>query len=98
MYGAEEGADSLIDRLSKDKVLTFRDLYWPRTFLIIIPHPLNQDPILRCGAMHAIATAYAGTANNKAIRQLLHVAVSDVSDDVRRTSVMALGFSFFPSR
>jgi 26S proteasome regulatory subunit N2 len=36
--------------------------------------------------------AYAGTASNKAIKQLLHVAVSDVSDDVRRAAVMALGF------
>ncbi|GJS15332.1 26S proteasome non-ATPase regulatory subunit 1 homolog A-like protein [Tanacetum coccineum] len=31
--------------------------------------------------------------NNKAIRQLLHFVVSDVSDDVRRrTAVLALGF------
>ncbi|GKE69893.1 26S proteasome non-ATPase regulatory subunit 1 homolog A-like protein, partial [Tanacetum coccineum] len=31
--------------------------------------------------------------NNKAIRQLLHFVVSDVSDDVRRrTVVLALGF------
>ncbi|KAI3839497.1 hypothetical protein MKX03_011809 [Papaver bracteatum] len=36
--------------------------------------------------------AYRGTANNKAIRQLLHFAISDVGDDVRRTAVLALGF------
>ncbi|RWR87211.1 26S proteasome non-ATPase regulatory subunit 1 A-like protein [Cinnamomum micranthum f. kanehirae] len=46
----------------------------------------DQDPILRYGGMYAIALAYRGTANNKAIRQLLHFAVSDVSDDVRRTA------------
>jgi len=36
--------------------------------------------------------AYCGTGNNAAIRKLLHVAVSDVSDDVRRAAVTALGF------
>ncbi|KAG6726123.1 hypothetical protein I3842_02G065500 [Carya illinoinensis] len=37
----------------------------------------DQDPILRYGGMYALALAYSGTANNKAIRQLLHFAVSD---------------------
>jgi 26S proteasome regulatory subunit N2 len=36
--------------------------------------------------------AYCATGNNKAIRRLLHVAVSDVNDDVRRAAVTALGF------
>lgn len=39
--------------------------------------------------------AYAGTADNKAIRKLLHVAVSDVNDDVRRAAVTALGFILY---
>ena len=39
--------------------------------------------------------AYAGTANNKAIRRLLHFAVSDVNDDVRRAAVTSLGFLLF---
>ena len=55
----------------------------------------DADAILRYGAMYAIALAYAGTGNNKAIRKLLHVAVSDVSDDVRRAAVTALGFILF---
>ncbi|KAI4345368.1 hypothetical protein L6164_012498 [Bauhinia variegata] len=55
----------------------------------------DQDPILRYGGMYALALAYIGTANNKAIRQLLHFAVSDVSDDVRRTAVLALGFVLY---
>ncbi|KAE8717553.1 26S proteasome non-ATPase regulatory subunit 1-like protein B [Hibiscus syriacus] len=55
----------------------------------------DQDPILRYGGMYALALAYAGTANNKAIRQLLHFAVSDVSDDARRTAVLALGFILY---
>ncbi|KAI3890509.1 hypothetical protein MKW92_040898, partial [Papaver armeniacum] len=52
----------------------------------------DQGSILRYGGMYALAMAYRGTTNNKAIRQLLHFAVSDVSDDVRRTAVLALGF------
>ncbi|CAI9762778.1 unnamed protein product [Fraxinus pennsylvanica] len=55
----------------------------------------DQDPILRYGGMYALALAYQGTGNNKAIRQLLHFAVSDVSDDVRRTAVLALGFVLY---
>ena len=45
--------------------------------------------------MYTIAMAYCGTGSNKAIRKLLHVAVSDVNDDVRRAAVMALGFLLF---
>ncbi|KAJ0903455.1 putative armadillo-like helical, 26S proteasome regulatory subunit RPN2 [Helianthus annuus] len=56
---------------------------------------LDQDAIIRYGGMYAIALAYSGTSNNKAIRQLLHFAVSDVSDDVRRTAVLALGFVLY---
>ncbi|XP_076948182.1 26S proteasome non-ATPase regulatory subunit 1 homolog B-like [Bidens hawaiensis] len=56
---------------------------------------LDQDAILRYGGMYALAMAYRGTGNNKAIRQLLHFAVSDVSDDVRRTAVLALGFVLY---
>lgn len=52
----------------------------------------DKNPILRAGAMYAIAMAYVGTSNNPAIRKLLHVAVSDVNDDVRRAAVTALGF------
>eukprot|EP00954_Amorphochlora_amoebiformis_P010347 808389-Amorphochlora_amoeboformis.AAC.1 len=53
---------------------------------------MDKDPILRYGGMNTIALAYVGTSNNKVIRKLLHVAVSDVSDDVRRAAVTALGF------
>ena len=34
--------------------------------------------------MYTIAFAYAGSGSNNALRKLLHVAVSDVADDVRR--------------
>ncbi|KAG1285273.1 hypothetical protein G6F66_010466 [Rhizopus arrhizus] len=69
MYGKEEQADDLIDKLLEDK-----------------------DSVLRYGGIYTIAMAYNGTGNNKAIRRLLHVAVSDVNDDVRRAAVTSLGF------
>ncbi|CCJ30008.1 unnamed protein product [Pneumocystis jirovecii] len=52
----------------------------------------DLDPILRYGGIYTIAMAYCGTENNKAIKRLLHTAVSDVNDDVRRASVISLGF------
>eukprot|EP00884_Botryococcus_braunii_P016818 jgi/Botrbrau1/381/Bobra.110_2s0036.1 len=69
MYGREEGAETLIEQMTRD-----------------------QDPILRYGGMFVIGMAYRGTSNNGAIQKLLHFAVSDVSDDVRRAAVMNLGF------
>ncbi|CAM9505548.1 unnamed protein product, partial [Discosporangium mesarthrocarpum] len=55
----------------------------------------DRDPIMRYGAMYAIGMAYCGTSNNHAVRRLLHVAVSDVSDDVRLAAVTCLGFVLF---
>lgn len=55
----------------------------------------DRDPIVRYGGMYALAMAYCGTADNNAIRKLLHVAVSDVNDDVRRAAVTAIGFVNF---
>lgn len=52
----------------------------------------DKDAILRYGGIYTVALAYAGTGNNRAISRLLHVAVSDGSDDVRRAAVMSLGF------
>jgi 26S proteasome regulatory subunit N2 len=72
MYGQQEGADVLIEQLSREK-----------------------DPILRYGGMYVIAMAFAGTSNNSAVRRLLHVAVSDVNDSVRRAAVTCLGFVLF---
>eukprot|EP00983_Pelagomonas_calceolata_P044853 1139475-Pelagomonas_calceolata.AAC.5 len=51
-----------------------------------------QDPIIRYGAMYVLGMAYRGTSNNGAVQKLLHFAVSDVSDDVRRAAVLCLGF------
>ncbi|XP_058443790.1 26S proteasome non-ATPase regulatory subunit 1 [Malaya genurostris] len=55
----------------------------------------DKDPVLRRSGMYTIAMAYCGTGNNQAIRKLLHVAVSDVNDDVRRAAVTAIGFILF---
>jgi len=52
----------------------------------------DRDPIIRYGAMYGLALAYCGTGSNKAIRILLHTAVSDVSDDVRMAAVIGLAF------
>ncbi|KAJ3111018.1 proteasome regulatory particle base subunit [Phlyctochytrium bullatum] len=55
----------------------------------------DKDPILRYSGIYTVAMAYSGTGSNKAIKKLLHVAVSDVNDDVRRAAVTALGFVLF---
>lgn len=52
----------------------------------------SKDSILRYGACFTIGLAYCGTSNKLAIKKLLHVAVSDSSDNVRRVAVMCLGF------
>eukprot|EP00126_Sphaerothecum_destruens_P004013 Sdes_comp17882_c0_seq1m7144 len=61
---------------------------------VIDPLVTDQDPILRLSAVYCIAMAYCGTGNNCAIKKLLHVAVSDVNNDVRRGAVISLGFLF----
>jgi len=57
----------------------------------------DKDAILRRCAMYTIAMAYVGSGSNKANRKLLHVAVSDVNNDVRRAAVESLGFVMFRS-
>lgn len=42
--------------------------------------------------MFMIGMAYIGTANNRAIKTLLHYASADVNDDVRRAAVTSIGF------
>jgi len=55
----------------------------------------DRDPLLRYGAQYTLALAYCGTGSNKAIRLLLHTAVSDVSDDVRMAAVIGLAFVLY---
>lgn len=42
-----------------------------------------------------IGMAYAGSNNNKVIRKLLHVTVSDVDSNVRRAAITNVGFLLF---
>lgn len=59
----------------------------------IIEDLLKQESsILRYGGAFAVGLAFAGTGDNGAIKKLLHYAVSDPSDDVRRAAVLNLGF------
>ncbi len=55
----------------------------------------DRDALMRCGATYTIGMAYAGTGNNKAIQRLLHIAVSDVKDEVRMAAVTNIGFVSF---
>ncbi|XP_062521379.1 26S proteasome non-ATPase regulatory subunit 1-like [Corticium candelabrum] len=55
----------------------------------------DKDPLLRRSGMYTIGMAYCGSGNNKALKQLLHVAVSDVDNDVRRAAVTSVGFILF---
>jgi len=52
----------------------------------------SKKPLLRESAAWVIALAYVGTASNTALERLLHLAVSDVNPDVRRASVIGVGF------
>ncbi|KAI3626445.1 hypothetical protein CBS9595_001806 [Malassezia furfur] len=62
------------------------------TIEVLITH---KDATMRYGGVYTLALAYAGTGSNAAISRLLHLAVSDGSDDVRRAAVTALGFLLF---
>merc|ERR1712178_295420 len=52
----------------------------------------DKEPLLRRAACLATGLAWVGTGSNDALSKMLHTAVSDVSDDVRRASVQAIGF------
>merc|ERR1711998_288619 len=54
----------------------------------------HEDFHLRYGSCYAIALAYSATGNNKALRWLLDMAVSDISNDVRRAASTSIGFVF----
>lgn len=52
----------------------------------------KQQPIFREGAAWVIALANVGNASNSALQRLLHIAVSDLNDNVRRAAVIGVGF------
>jgi len=51
-----------------------------------------KDQVVRYGGALAIGMAYCGTSNNRALKKLLSLTASDVSDDVRRASTMSIGY------
>jgi len=55
---------------------------------------LLQEPnaVMRFGGAWTVAAAYACSADKGAIDKLLHLAVSDANDDVRRAAAVGLGF------
>uniref|UniRef100_A0A1I8HYZ4 26S proteasome non-ATPase regulatory subunit 1 n=1 Tax=Macrostomum lignano TaxID=282301 RepID=A0A1I8HYZ4_9PLAT len=57
----------------------------------------DKDPILRWSGVYTVAMAYCGSGSNSAVRRLLHYAVTDTSDDVRRAAVLSIGFVLFKS-
>lgn len=89
-YAKQEEADETAKALLAEKVSNHSSNLRAYSFLTFW-----QDPILRYGGVYTVALAYAGTSNNYAIRKLLHVAVSDTSDDVRRAAVTSLAFVLF---
>ncbi|EAX82388.1 Proteasome/cyclosome repeat family protein, partial [Trichomonas vaginalis G3] len=52
----------------------------------------SRQPLMREGAAWIIALANIGNASNDALQKLLHIAVSDVNDNVRRAAVIGIGF------
>ncbi|GJW41075.1 26S proteasome non-ATPase regulatory subunit 1 homolog A-like protein [Tanacetum coccineum] len=84
-----------------DKEITIDDIPLATKPLMIVEYKIVKEGqkgfyhLIRLMGMYALALAYAGTSNSKAIHQLLHFVVSDISDDVRRTVVLALGFVLY---
>lgn len=55
----------------------------------------DKDVVIRFGGIWTISMAYAGSSENLAVSKLLHAAVSESDDDVRRAAVIGLGFVLF---
>jgi len=54
----------------------------------------SNDTIRYC-AMFTIGMAYCGTSNDTAAAKLLHYAVADKTDEVKRAAVINLGFIYY---
>lgn len=55
----------------------------------------EKDEVLRMGAVNVLGMAYFDTCENKVISLLLQIAATDLSNDVRRASVLALCFVMY---
>ena len=52
----------------------------------------DNDPWIRLGGCLTLSMAFVGTEDLDQIERLLHVGISDTSDDVRRTAFICVGF------
>jgi 26S proteasome regulatory subunit N2 len=88
-YERQEEADETIQMFLAEKVCSpFRSIDAPTDYS-------RYRTILRYGGVYTLPLAYAGTSNNDAIGRLLHISVSDTSDDIRRAAVTSLAFLLF---
>ncbi len=93
-YAHESQHEKIIRSIALGVALIMYDRQ-DQAFALIARLEAEQDPILRYGAVWTIALAYCGTSSNVAVSKLLHFAVSDANDDVRRAAVTSLGFILF---
>lgn len=91
LYAHETQHEKSIRGISVGVSLIFTGLY-DKADMAIDQMLADKDPIIRYGGTWTLATAYAGSSKSKALERLLHSAVSDANDDVRRTATTALGF------
>eukprot|EP00792_Barthelona_sp_PAP020_P002962 TRINITY_DN1463_c0_g1_i1.p1 TRINITY_DN1463_c0_g1~~TRINITY_DN1463_c0_g1_i1.p1 ORF type:complete len:934 (+),score=273.26 TRINITY_DN1463_c0_g1_i1:41-2842(+) len=54
----------------------------------------SESSSVRYAAVLILQTAFVGTGNGDIVKKLLHIGVSDVNDDVRRTAVIGIAFVF----
>lgn len=58
----------------------------------------ESDSLLRFGAVNMLGMAFINTSDNEILNQLLQVAATDLSNDVRRSAVIALTFVMLSNR
>lgn len=58
----------------------------------------NKDPHIRLGAVGLIALRYFATAHSETVNELLRLAATDLSNDVRRMAVIGLAFVMIRKR
>lgn len=103
--GSDEKALDMLDyAASTEQESITRSLAMSLAFLFYLQDSEAEDmidtllesrcPIFRYGGAFTVALAYAGTQKPEAIKRLLHLVITDASDDVRRTAGIGLGFLF----
>ena len=52
----------------------------------------DKDYLVRFGAVSLLSVRYFGSGNNQAVRELLHLSATDLSNDVRRQAILGIAF------